>query len=226
MKLTFNLGGKKLELTPYTTSQEKDILLLDSFNETNLDKVLDILNFETNYELSEEEKKIILYKYREISLGDELNVSFVCDECGQSNERTLEASNFFEDSIRNDDYIKKLNKKVTDDNLHEFVDIDVDDLDIDEFEELKQKVTENQIKVNFIKSTTCLRCKEEKKFDLSNNKYIIEIMSDESLMTLYKSYNFLIFFGNYSKLDIDSMLPFERTIFMGLLTKTKEDLAK
>ena len=50
-------------------------------------------------------------------------------------------------------------------------------------------------------------------------------MSEDSLMTLYKSYNHLVFFGHYSKQDIDDMLPFERVIFIGLLNKTKEDLS-
>ena len=54
--------------------------------------------------------------------------------------------------------------------------------------------------------------------------YIIEIMSDDTLMSLYKSYNFLIYFGHHTKEGVDSMYPFERSIFIGLLNKTKEDL--
>lgn len=226
MRIPFEIGDKKFLLTPYNTNQEKEILLLSSFGIDDFERVFEILNFKTEYELSENEKKIIIYKYRDISLGDEVDIKFNCDNCKSGNDAVLEASNFIIPNIRNDENIKKLNISVTDENIQEFVlDVDVDELDIQEFEELKQQVKDNQIEFDFIKSTKCLKCGHEKLFDLSPNKYIFEIMSDDTLMSLYKSYNFMIFFGHYSKEDIDKMLPFERSIFIGLLNKVKEDLA-
>lgn len=226
MKLPFEIGTKKFLLEPYRTYQEKDILLASSFGANDFDRIFEIIGFDYKGHLSDNEKKAILYKYREISLGDEVDVKFKCDKCGQGNVGVLDASNFVIPSKRNDDDVKKLDIPVQDSTLQRFVDFDVDELDIDEFEELKQRVQDNQISFDFIRKIKCMKCGTEKKFDLSSLEYIIEIMSDDTLMTLYKSYNFLIYFGHHSKKGIDSMYPFERSIFIGLLNKTKEDLNK
>jgi hypothetical protein len=69
-------------------------------------------------------------------------------------------------------------------------------------------------------------CRTSNFFNIGSPKYIIEQLSDHTLMTLYKTYNNMMMFGNLTKTDIDNMYPFERTIFIGLITKTKEDIAK
>jgi hypothetical protein len=228
MKIDFSIGDRTFQIEPYRTYQEKDILLSSSFGIKDLDRILEIINFNESG-LTENEKKVILYKAREISLGNEIDIKFKCKECGQGNDGIIDASNFVIDGSRNDDYIRKLNENVTDENLIKFVEYsqeELDDLDIQDYEELKKKVTENQIQFNFTKSCKCLRCQTENIFDLSSPEYIIEIMSEDNLMTLYKSYNLLIYFGHYTKTDIDNMYPFERNIFIGLFNKTKEDLSK
>ena len=226
MKITFTLNDQSFDITPYNTAQEKDILLLLSFDQIDIDKVFDILNFKYECNLTEDEKKVILYKYREISLGDEVDIKFKCDKCGQGNDGVLQTSDLYKEGERNDKDVKKLKITVTDETLHEFVDFDVDELEIDAFEGLKERVLMNQTSINFIKEVKCFSCGALKQIDIGDTKYIIEILSDDNLMSLYKTYNFLTFFSHYTKQDIDSMLPFERSIFVGLLNKTKEDLAK
>lgn len=228
MKIPYTIGNKTFLIEPYNTFQEKEILLLASFEVFEFDRVFEILGVETDTinDLTDDEQKVLLYKFREISLGDEIDIKFKCENCQAGNDGVLTASNFLIPSKRNDYDVKKLNMPVTDETLQEFVDVDVDELDIDQFEDLKQRVKENQNHIDFTKTCACLHCRTEKKFDLSDPKYIIEIMSDDTLMTLYKSYNYLIFFGKYSKEGIDSMYPFERSIFIGLLNQTKEDMTK
>ena len=226
MEIPFSIGSKKFLLEPYRTYQEKDILLSASFDIKDFDSVLKILNFRTDEIIDDNEKRVILYKYREISIGDEVDIKFKCDKCSQAQDSTLSIADFIIPSERSDDDVKKLNKEVNDNTLQEFVQINVDDLDIENYEDLKERVKKNQIEFNFIKEAKCIKCGSYKKFDMSSASYIIEIMSDDSLMTLYKIYNHLIFFGQYTKQDIDSMYPFERSIFVGLLNKTKEDLIK
>lgn len=230
MYIPFKLGDKEFLLKPYTTSQEKEILLLSSFSVDDFDRIFEILDYKYDgdlSELSDDEKKVLLYKFRDISVGDEVDIKFVCEHCKASNENKLEATNFVVSNIKNDDFILKKNIPVTDENLHEFVpNVNVDELDLQEFEDLKQNVKDNQISFNFIKTTKCLKCRAPKTFDMSDKKYIIEILSEDTLMTLYKTYNYMIYFGHYTKTDIDNMMPFERTILTGLLSKTKEDLTK
>lgn len=235
MKIPISIGAKKLLIAPYTTATEKELLLLSSFEVTDFDRVLELMDItfiEPNdiscEDLTQNEKKVLLYKLREISLGDEVNVFYNCEHCKSPNETVLDASNFVEDCKRNDPDIKKLAYSVTDENLNDFLinEIDIDELDIDEFDQLKERVKQNQYTFNFRKSVNCFNCKGPREFDLDDPEYIIKIMSDDELMGLYKSYNFMVFFGKYTKEDVDKMLPFERTILIGLLMKTKEDLSQ
>lgn len=226
MKIALNIGSRSFLIEPYRTYQEKDILLLSSFEVDDIERIFDVLNFKTEYELTDDEKKLILYKHREISIGDDINIKFKCKACGQGNEAIITASNFIIDSVLNDIDVKKINKEVLDENLHEFVDIDVDELDILDFDMLKKRVQENQIEIDFVKKTECLKCKEEHLFDIGQTKYIIELMSDDELSSLYKTYSSMIYFGHFTKEDIDNMYPFERSVFVGLLNKLKEDLVK
>lgn len=226
MKVAFKVGSKTFLISPYKTYQEKDILLLSSFEVDDIDRVFDVLNFTTEYELTDEEKKLILYKHREISIGDDVNIKFKCTHCNHVNESVISASNFIIESLLNDVDVKKINKAVTDENLQEFVDIIVDDLDIADFELLKKRVQDNQISIDFVKKTNCIKCKTEHLFDIGQTKYIIEVMSEDELMSIYKTYSSMIFFGHFTKEDIDNMYPFERSVFVGLLNKLKEDLAK
>lgn len=227
MKISFKLFENTFFVKPYTTAQEKDILLWNSFGPENPDEIFDILNFNIDeYDLTEDEKKILIYKFREVSLGDEVNIKYVCSECNTVNENVIEANNFVTNSIRNDDDVKKLRIPVTDETLHKFVDVDVDELDIDEFETLKKRVKENQSTIDFKKECRCIKCGSKQKFNLGEYDFIFDIMSEDNLMSLYKNYSDLVVFGNYSKIDIDSMYPFERSILIGLHNQSKEELNK
>jgi len=229
MKVKFEIGEKKFYIAPYNTAQEKEILLSASFEMEDFENIFEILGFKTDYELSTDEKKAILYKFREISIGDEVDTKYQCDSCGNVNDGTLDASNFIVEPKRNDDDIKDLFSVPSLSNMSKFVSLseeELDELEMDEYENLLQRIKENQSSFNFEKTHMCMACGHKTKFDMSDINYIIDIMSDDTLMTLYKTYNFLIFYSHYTKQDIDSMYPFERSIFIGLLNKTKEELAK
>ena len=231
-KLPVQISDKRILIEPYNTAIEKDILIMSTFGIFDLDEVLRILNLDQNVikSLSTNEKKVLLYKYREASVGDEIEIKFKCKECSKTSESSITAAEFIEDSEFNDDYILKIDKEVTDENLQDFIsdsaNIDVLDLDIDEFENLLERVKKNQFKFNFVKSCKCLHCRKDNYFDIGDITYIIEHLSENTLMSLYKIYTNMFMFGNLSKKDIDSMYPFERTIFIGLINKTKEDLNK
>ncbi len=49
------------------------------------------------------------------------------------------------------------------------------------------------------------------------------VICESSLSSLYQYYNNMKFYGKYSIFEIDEMLPFERDIFYGLLSKTIEE---
>lgn len=226
IKVPITIYSKTYWLSPYTSQQEKDILIMLSFEVRDINKYLDVLGFYDYKDLSLIEKKLILWKLREISLGNEVNIKYTCDKCSQYVETTLQADNFITPGLRDDPQIKKLSKEVNDDTLHEFVDVpqsDLDNLDLNRYEALTQVVRDNQIEIDFIREATCLSCSAVKPFDMSSTEYILDSLSDENLSSIYRVYSHLTYFGNYTKDDIDKMYPFERTIFIGLLHSIKNE---
>jgi len=51
-------------------------------------------------------------------------------------------------------------------------------------------------------------------------------MVESSLQNIYQYYNNMKYFGKYSIFEIDSMLPFEREIYLGMLSKTIDEQNK
>ena len=224
----FQLNSKKILIKPYTTETEKDLLIMSSFEIYDMDEILRVLGLEENLikELTENEKKVLLYKYREISIGDEITMKFKCSHCKQPNEGIIDCKIFIENEEINHKY-KQLDEIPNDENLHLFVNIskeELENLDLDEYENLLKDVENSQIKYNFTKSCKCIKCKKDNIFDISNIKYILESLSEDTIMSIYRTYNDMCMFGNYNKKDIDSLYPFERTILIGLINKTREDM--
>lgn len=230
-KYPVKINNKKFLIEPYNTEKEKDLLIMSSFEIYDIDEILRVLGVSSEIisELTLNEKKVLLYKFREISVGDEIYVKFKCTHCKQPNETNLSCSDLIEESKNQDKDIKILDYDVNDDNLVDFVYInqdEIDNLDIDEYEELLQRVKDNQVNYNFIKKASCIKCKKDSLIHIGDIKYIIESLSEDTLMSIYRTYNDMCMFGNYNKRDIDSLYPFERTILIGLINKTREDMKK
>lgn len=230
-KFPVDINGKKILINPYDTQREKDLLIMSSFSIYDMDEILRVLGVKKKIRnnLSENEKKVLLYKFREISVGDEINIKFKCTECKSPNESMITCSDLIELPENFDSTIKILDGEVTDDNIHEFVNLtkeEIDNLDIDEYEQLILKVKNNQVKYNFVKSCPCIKCKKPNIVYIGDVKYILESLSEDTLMSIYRTYNDMCMFGNYNKKDIDSLYPFERTILIGLINKTREDMKK
>lgn len=227
IKIEYKYSGKEFVISPYNTDQEKQILLLEMLgSEDQIDGALRIINVEDSVieSLSEKEKIAMLFKYRTISIGDEIPVGYKCIQCKTPNEVGLDINDLITDSNITNDKIKDQFKEVTQDNLSEFLNCDVDDLDLDEFETIFDEVKNSITKFNFVRTSNCIKCKQPNYIDIE--KDVVKYMSEDTLMSIYQTYNDLTFFGKYTKQDIDSLFPFERTILIGLLNKTREELNK
>lgn len=228
LKIKYEYSGKEFELTPYNSNQEKDILLLITLDRPDISVALEIcgMNRVVIDSLSDPEKISMLYKFRETSVGEEIKMTFICKKCNRPNENNLIITDtIIPSNIKNPLIIDQF-KPVTEDNFHEFIKegIDVDDMDLDDYGKLFDETTNTVTRFNFRKPIQCEICQETNYVKIDGTNFIIDNMSEDSLMSLYQTYNDLVFFGKYSKIDIDSMYPFERSILMGLLNKTREDL--
>jgi hypothetical protein len=224
--IKYNYSNKVFNIEPYTTEQERQILLLDLLGSTDrINGALRILNMSDDDidSLTDTEKVALLFKYRSVSIGHEIPVAYKCIHCLTPNETNLDIDVLVTDSPANDKFIDQF-KDVTEENLGEFLKFDVDELDLDEFDQTLKDVKNSVTKFNFIKSNNCIKCKEPNFINIEED--VMDYMSEDTILTMYQTYNDLTYFGSYSKLDIDSLYPFERTILIGLLNKTKEELNK
>lgn len=214
-------------ITAYDTKKEKELLVYLMSNDVpDIDDAFFILADNISCDVSKLttlEKKAILFNLRAISIGEGIECKFKCNNCKQVNDTVMDISDIIE-GVTSDE-INDCYEELTDDTLHKFVNVDVDDLSLEEYDELFSFVDEKRVKFNFIRKIKCLKCGSDTSFDVSDNKYIIESLSEDSLMSIYQTVADLVYYGKYSKLDVDSMLPFERTIFVGLLNKTTEKLS-
>ena len=228
IKVPYEYSDKKFEISPYNTGQEKEILLLGMISTPTLDGALQICGVENSVieSLSEYEKIAMLYKFRTVSVGDDLNLKFTCKHCKTSSDNVINISDIIENSNITNPLITDRYKKLTEDNFQEFINKDIDDLEIDEYEKLFAETEKSITKFNFKKPIICQKCSKENFISIEKPTFVIDNLSEDTIMSLYQTYNDLTYFGKYTKQDIDTLYPFERTILISLLNKTREDLNK
>jgi hypothetical protein len=228
IKVKYEYSGKKFNIAPFNTAQEKELLLLGTISEPNLNNALEICGIENTIidSLTTEEKIAMLYKYREISVGDEIHLKFKCKHCESPNENTLSISDTIKPSNITNELIKDAFTLLTEDNFQDFLNVNVDDLEINQYEKLFKEAKDTVTKFDFRKPILCQRCGSTNHIRIDKHDFVVDNMSEDSLMSIYQTYNDLIFFGKYTKQDVDTLYPFERTILISLLNKTREDMTK
>lgn len=227
MIIKYEYSGKSFNLTPYNTAQEKEIMMLELLGcEDQINEALSILGVDSDIieSLSEKEKRAMLFKFRTISIGDTIPIKYKCRECKAPNETGLSIDGIVKTNNITNDKIVDAFDDVTEDNIQDFVNVDIDDLDLDEYEKIFKEVKESCTKFEFIRKSTCLKCGAKNNINVEDD--VISYMSEDTIMSIYQTYNDLVFHGKYTKQDIDTLLPFERTILIGLLNKTREELSK
>ena len=221
--------GDPIVVRQYNTHQEKELLLLQDFSEDkvdNLRQALEVLGVpsERVKELSQAEQIATLYKFREISLGDEIEVKFRCPHC----QRAATADVSISGIVKMPDYeiqgIKDLGRVPTseEDFIENFLTVDPSEMSISEFEHLYRVAQDFQTLYDFLPRVTCPLCHGVVPVDISTPEFALRAMSEDTLKSLYNTYELLIYHGRWSKGDVDTLLPFERKIFVSLLIKSLE----
>jgi hypothetical protein len=227
LKVSYEYSGKSFDIAPYNTNQEKQILLLELLgSKDQINTALSIVGVSDDViqSLTEKEKVAMLYKYRTVSIGDEIPLGYKCKHCQTPNEIGLDINDLVTSSNITNNKIQDQFKEVTDDNLQDFLTVDIDDLELDEYESIKNEVKTSCTQFNLIREHECIQCHKPNYINIEDD--VIKYMSEDTIMSMYQTYNDLTFFGKYTKQDIDTLIPFERTILIGLLNKTREELNK
>ena len=227
MKIPFKDFGYTIKIEPYTVAQEKELLFLDTYypeyNDDILDAALDILKVDSKIysKLSHDEKVILLYKYREVSVDEKFAIHCVCSSCGMPIETEISISNIVNKAELKSDFVRDLKRlpENEEDFQKNFL-TKYEDLDIDTYENIYENISKYQTTNNFIRKFKCLSCSHESYINLNSNKMVISSLSESSIESIYNFYENLIFTGKWSKRDIDSLLPFERVIFSSLYNES------
>lgn len=227
MKIPFKDFGYTIKIEPYTVAQEKELLFLDTYypeyNDDILDAALDILKVDSKLysKLSHDEKVILLYKYREVSVDEKFAIHCVCPSCKMPIETEVSVTNIVNKAELKSDFVRDLKRlpENEEDFQNNFL-INYEDLDIDTYENIYENISKYQTTNNFIRKFKCLSCSHESYINLNSNKMVISSLSESSIESIYNFYENLIFTGKWSKKDIDSLLPFERVIFSSLYNES------
>lgn len=227
MKIPFKDFGYTIKIEPYTVAQEKELLFLDTYypeyDDDILDAALDILKVDSKLysKLSHDEKVILLYKYREVSVDEKFAIQCVCPSCKMPIETEINITNIVKRAELKSDFVRDLKRlpENEEDFQNNFL-INYEDLDIDTYENIYENISKYQTTNNFIRKFKCLSCSHESYINLNSNKMVISSLSESSIESIYNFYENLIFTGKWSKKDIDSLLPFERVIFSSLYNES------
>lgn len=223
MKKVLKYNGKKISLLPYNTLIERDLLLYTAgdydFNSL-MDIVKDHIIVEEPYtfdSLSYDEKKNILLELRHGSVGEVFSFIKKCSQCKENYETDVSFNKVlhigdlknFKDFILTEAFSSDYNK---------YVDFDIDELDIDIYDELIDYIDNNKTHFNFSANSKCIHCNHINTINLTE-KHLIDNLSEDTLPNFYQSIASMVYYGHYSKLDVDSMLPFERSVYLSLLNE-------
>ena len=227
MKIPFKDFGYTIKIEPYTVAQEKELLFLDTYypeyDDDILDAALDILKVDSKLysKLSHDEKVILLYKYREVSVYEKFAIQCVCPSCKMPIETEINITNIVKRAELKSDFVRDLKRlpENEEDFQNNFL-INYEDLDIDTYESIYENISKYQTANDFIRKFKCMSCGHEAYINLNSNKMVISSLSESSIESIYNFYENLIFTGKWSKKDIDSLLPFERVIFSSLYNES------
>lgn len=233
MKIEFNALSKKIIIEPYTSFQEKELMLVQSYTDINqesaLDIALDILKVskKTIKKLSIDEKKALIYKFREISVGETIEIKYICQHCKSPCVSKVYLNNIIKKPVKHSEYVVDLHRLPVDEkDLRENFLKNINQLDYEEYENIAYNIKDYLTYYDFNAQVICFNCKNKNNISLYSNKFILDAISDESIQSLYKTYQALIYYGKWNKADIDNLYPFERQIFINLLNKTIEEQNK
>jgi hypothetical protein len=223
MRKVLKYNGKVITLKPYSTIVERDLLLYTS-GDYDFNTLFNILtdNIEINDpfsldDLSFEEKKLIILELRQISVGEVFSFIRKCSNCGEKYETDVSFENTIEEGNLEDFNNIQLEEAFSTD-YNDYVDFDIDELNIDVYDALVEHINKNRTKFNFSAKSVCVHCKNINIINLST-EHLVANLSEDTLANFYQTIASMVYYGHYTKQDIDNMLPFERTILLNILNE-------
>ena len=204
------------KLKRYTTKQEKDFLLLEE-DATLTQQLKTVSDVKAD---NEYEALAFLFKLREISVSNLVEIPKSCS-CGYINSFTIDINdmfNFTPEFIPNYEMMAVGIFMSADEIINTNI---LDSLIIKDLKTLNELIFKRSQEIfspKIIKE--CQKCNTS--LELYFNP--ASLISKSNPAMIYKEYVDISYYSSITKQDIDSMYPFEREIFLSLLSeKLKED---
>jgi len=219
-------SDRYITLRPYNTEIERDLLLYTS-DKYDLDIVLKLLKsrIESNVpmeELSYDEKLNIILNLRNISVGEAFSFICTCSSCSKK----YDFDAHFIDTLTDCEEIPPIHgikfKEAFSSDYQKYTETDLDELDVNIYDEVIEHLDKHKISFDFTCKSKCPFCNTEGIIRLTE-EHLISNLSDDTLSNFYQVISNMVYFGNYTLQDINQMLPFERSIYLGLLNKNLAD---
>lgn len=213
--------NKNIILKPYTVRQEQNVLALfdPSADYLDMDLLLKTLGVPDNIIdncVSEKEKIYIYYMLRAYSVEGVIDINMLCPHCGEKFKFNVDLTNLLEEG----DLDPSLCNDVISDNLQDFFDENIDDLEPDDYDQLEEYINKHKTKVNLIKNINCFQCNSQRTLDLSAPKILLSSVSNMDMISVFKADGFLIRQGKFNHNDIlDNMTPAVRNTHMLILNE-------
>ena len=203
------------KLKSYTTEQEKNTLLKNLEGNATSMEMIKSLGYDS---LNENEAHAMIFKLREISVSDIVDMTLTCENCDYQDIHIISIPNMF---FQDDDFY--------DIDIGLFVDAsdlsdeNIENINIQEFDSLTDRIEENNRNIfNPEVEITCKKCGHKSTIAVTPGS----IISKFDIKNIYEQYIDITTFTNMTKADVDSMFPFEREIFMGLIQQKEDDKEK
>lgn len=231
-------SGESVKLSPISSQIEKAALEAQAIQEdediafTHICKLYGVPE-----NLSEDLKLACLLKVREISNGGDCLLKYKCPKCKRVTESVIMLEDMLDFSLFDkierfrDAKLKDLSNLNLD--LEHIKNIKMSEV-FDYFEERPQlqnledvKDLTLSLKARFPRfkhdmHSRCVLCGFENLVNV-DRQFVVKSLSTHSIAAMYQVYHKLVING-FTKLDVDSMLPFEREIQSGLIDQAVQNL--
>jgi hypothetical protein len=204
------------DVAPYNSLQEKNATLLglrdDKLSALDLCK---ILNISAKNEI---EAMALIFKARYVSVSEYIDYTHKCEKCSYNMTGSYKIDDLFFKEVPDESVPIGLFENVEDILTKE----DLSQIDIIEYNKIELMIYNNNFKIfNPEYSIKCIKCENIDK----RTFFPKDIVSAYDIQSIYNQYMDLSYFSSITKNDVDTMLPFEREVFVGLLqTREKEKL--
>lgn len=232
-------SGESVKLSPISSKIEKAALEAQAIQEDEDVAFKHICQlYKVPENLSEDLKLACLLKVREISNGGDCLLKYKCPKCKRVTESVIMLEDMLDFSL-----FEKI-ERFRDAKLKDLVELNLQDpesikmSDVFDYFEQRPELKNMQdledvkdlalsLKARFPKfkhtmTSQCILCGFENLVDV-NRQFVIKSLSTHSIAAMYQVYHKLVING-FTKLDVDSMLPFEREIQSGLIDQAVQNL--